>query len=298
VITIDKNKCTSCEACYDVCPNYVIGVTVKEGITSVNVNYPSHCCECGHCISLCPSGAIASSLSTSDEFKELKPVEFEPEALLNLMFLRRSVRCFKSQAVARETIERLLTVARHAGTASNAQSEGFLVIENRELLDKLEKMVIDALWNAGIKYLGKERGIMISLLSILYGPETLRQARHYYKIIQHRKENDELYGKEKRGGMIFRNAPIVIVVHGEKKNSLSATNSALAIRNIELLALTLGLDTCWVGFLMVAAQKSRKINEFLGLSKNRIVTGALMIGYPKHRYSRSIPRKERDVRWT
>lgn len=298
MITIDKNKCTSCEACYDVCPNYVIGVTVKEEITSVDVNYPSHCCECGHCISLCPSGAIANSLSTSDEFKELKPVEFEPEALLNLMFLRRSVRCFKPQAVARETIERLLTVARHAGTASNAQSEGFLVIENRELLNKLEKMVIDVLWNAGIKYLGKQRGLVISLLKMMYGPETVRQARHYYEIIQRRKENGELHGNKKIGGMIFRNAPTVIVVHGEKKNILSVTNSALAIRNIELLALSLGLGTCWVGFLMVAAEKSRKINELLRLSKNRIVTGALMIGYPKHRYSRSIPRKERDVRWT
>jgi nitroreductase len=213
------------------------------------------------------------------------------------MFLRRSVRCLKSQTLARETIERLLTAARHAGTGSNAQSEGFLVIENRELLNKLEKMVIDVLWNAGIKYLGKERGLVIRWLKIKCGPETVRQARQYYEIIRRRKENGELHGNKKIGGMIFRNAPTVIVVHGEKKNIISATNSALTIRNVELLAISLGLGTCWVGFLMIAAEKSRKINELLGLSKNRIVTGALMIGYPKHKYSRSIPRKERDVRW-
>jgi nitroreductase len=275
----------------------VIGITGKEEVKRVEVKYPSHCCECGHCIALCPSGAITGPFSATEELEVINPADIGSEALMNLMFLRRSVRCFKSEAVARETIERLLTVARHAGTASNAQSEGFLVIENRELLSKLEKTVVDVLWNAGIKYLGKQKGLVVSLLKMKYGPETVRQARHYYEIIQHRTENAELYGNNRIGGMIFRNAPTVIVVHGEKTNILGMANSALAIRNIELLALTLGLGTCWVGFLMVAAQKSRKINELLGLPKNRIVTGALMIGYPKHRYSHKIPRQDRDIRW-
>jgi nitroreductase len=275
----------------------VIGITGKEEVKRVEVKYPSHCCECGHCIALCPSGAITGPFSATEELEVINPADIGSEALMNLMFLRRSVRCFKSEAVARETIERLLTVARHAGTASNAQSEGFLVIENRELLSKLEKTVVDVLWNAGIKYLGKQKGLVVSLLKMKYGPETVRQARHYYEIIQHRTENAELYGNNRIGGMIFRNAPTVIVVHGEKTNILGMANSALAIRNIELLALTLGLGTCWVGFLMVAAQKSRKINELLGLPKNRIVSGALMIGYPRHRYSHKIPRQDRDIRW-
>lgn len=296
MIKIDNNKCTSCETCYDVCPNYVFGIT-DTGRRRIEVKYPFQCCECGHCICLCPSGAITNTFASLEEFKELKHVNLEPDLLMNLMLVRRSVRNFKPEAVPKEIIERLLQAAKHAGTSSNEQSEGFIVIQDREFLKKLEIIVVDVLWNAGIKYLGKKRGLAISLLSMMYGPDIVRQARTYYEIIQHRRQNGERHGNDKIGGMIFRNAPAVIVVHGERKNTLGATNSALAIRNMELLALTLGLGTCWVGFLRIAAEKSRKINEYLELPNSRTVYGALMIGYPKHSYMHKIPRKDRDVRW-
>jgi nitroreductase len=119
----------------------------------------------------------------------------------------------------------------------------------------------------------------------------MRQARTYYEIIQHRRQNGELYENDKIGGIIFRNASVVIVVHGERRNALGATNSALAIRNMELLALTLGLGTCWVDFLVAAAKKSRRIDEYLELPKNRTLYGALMIGYSKHSYMHKLPRQ-------
>ncbi|MHC4504061.1 MAG: 4Fe-4S binding protein, partial [Planctomycetota bacterium] len=31
MISIDTDKCTSCERCYDVCPNYVFGVAQTDG---------------------------------------------------------------------------------------------------------------------------------------------------------------------------------------------------------------------------------------------------------------------------
>jgi len=297
VINIDTNKCTSCATCYDVCPNYVIRIAEVGDKGGAEVKYPSQCCECGHCISLCPSGAITGVFVSLQKVEKLEPMNLEPDALTNLMFLRRSVRNFKPQAVPKEIIERLLQVARHAGTSSNEQSEGFIVIQDREFLRKLERIVVNVLWNAGIKYLGKQRRLVVSLLNMRYGPEIVRQARTYYEIIQHRRQNGDLYENDKIGGIIFRNAPAVIVVHGERRNALGATNSALAVRNMELLALTLGLGTCWVGFLVAAAEKSRQIDEYFELPKNRTVYGALMIGYSKYSYMHKIPRKARDVRW-
>jgi nitroreductase/NAD-dependent dihydropyrimidine dehydrogenase PreA subunit len=297
MINIDKTKCSSCGKCYDVCPNYVFDITESDGKQKINVKYPIQCCECGHCMAICSSNAITSNFASLEDFETLGPINIEPAELRELMFARRSIRNFKPQTVPKEIIERLLQVAVHAGTSSNGQSEAFIVIQDRQFLKELEEMVVDILWNAGIKFLSKEKGLIISFLTKKYGPEIVRQYRGYYGIIKHRRENGDLHGNNRIGGMIFRNAPVVIVVHGERGNSLSAVNSALAIRNMELLGITMGLGTCWVGFLPVAAEKDRKIERYLKLPSNRAVYGALLIGYPKHKYERKIPRKARDVHW-
>jgi nitroreductase len=63
------------------------------------------------------------------------------------------------------------------------------------------------------------------------------------------------------------------------------------------MALPMGLGTCWAGFLVVAAARSKKIAEFLQLPAERNVFGALMVGYPKYLYKKTIPPKPRTVQW-
>jgi nitroreductase len=118
-----------------------------------------------------------------------------------------------------------------------------------------------------------------------------RQLRVYHNIIKTRKERDQLEG------MIFRNAPAVIVVHGLRANNQTHANCAIAVRNMEIMATSMGLGTCWTGFLTVAAHMSKTIGIYLEIPADRNICGALMVGHPKHLYKKSIPRKSRDIRW-
>jgi nitroreductase len=69
-------------------------------------------------------------------------------------------------------------------------------------------------------------------------------------------------------------------------------NCAIAMRNIEMLALTMGLGTCWNGLLVVAAAKKEGvINGLLSLDDSRMVWGSLMIGYPRYRSRFKLPRR-------
>jgi len=277
--------------CRSVCSSSVFGFgSGSKGEEEVEIQYPLNCYLCGHCIALCPVDAISHEELPREGFKELQPIDISPCEMRNLLLSRRSSRRYRPDPISDDDVEKLLEVAVHAGTSSNDQSEGFIVIRDQKILSELEASVIDVLWSAGLKYLGSD-GIMAKLLTKKYGKEMIRRYRMYSQIITHRRKNDTLKG------MIFQNAPLVIIAHSVGTNFLGSANCALAIRNMEILALTMGLGTCWAGLLVFAAGKSGEINKILGLGKNRQIHGALMVGYPQFEYKRMIPRKDREVRW-
>ena len=177
MIEIDSAKCTKCGFCFEVCPNYVLAL--GEG-REIQVRYPEQCCICGHCVAICPENALIHKEMSTEKFGDLLVTQISPESMRNLLLSRRSIRVFKEKPVPKELIEQLIEVGIHAGTSSNGQTENFVVIQDRKRLSELEKMVIEVLWNKGMKYLGGEIGRKLAKTKI--GDEMLRQAIPYYHI--------------------------------------------------------------------------------------------------------------------
>ena len=287
MIKIDSAKCNKCGFCFEVCSAYVLALGKDR---EIQVRYSEQCDVCGHCVAICPENALIHEDMPIEKFENLSAVRIPPEDMRNLLLSRRSIREFKQEPVPKELIEQLIEVGIHAGTSSNGQSENFIVVQDRKLLSELEKIVIDVLWNSGMKYLGSTFGQKLAKMKL--GNEMLRQAIPYHYIIKNRRQNNEL------GGMIFRNAPVVMVIHGLRTNFMAHANCSIAARNMEIMAKTIGLGTCWVGFLSVAAHfAKKKIERYLEIPDDHSIYGAIMVGYPKFQYRKIIPRKEREVRW-
>ena len=287
MIVIDSTKCTQCGLCFEVCPNYVLALSEDQ---EIQVKYPGQCCVCGHCVAICPENALIHQEIPAEKFEDLPIIKISPESMRILLLSRRSIRAFKEKSVPKELIEQLIEVGIHAGTSSNGQTENLVVIQDRKLLSELEKMVIEVLWNKGMKYLGSEIGQKLAKTKL--GNEMLRQVIPYHHIIRNRRQNNEL------AGMVFRNAPVVMVIHGLRTNFMAHANCSIAVRNMEIMAKTMGLGTCWAGFLSVAAHLAkRKIETYLEIPDDHSIYGAMMVGYPKFEYRKIIPRREREVRW-
>jgi nitroreductase/NAD-dependent dihydropyrimidine dehydrogenase PreA subunit len=287
MIVIDSTKCTKCGFCSEVCPNDVLALIKGQ---EIQVRYPEQCCTCGHCVAVCPENALVHQKMPTEMFEDLPATKISPENMRNLLLSRRSIRVFKENRVPRELIEQLIEVGVHAGTSSNGQTENFVVIQDRKLLSELGKMVIEVLWDKGLKYLGSEIGQKLAKTKV--GEEMLRQTIPYHHIINNRRQNNQL------AGVVFRNAPVVIIIHGLRTNFMARANCSIAARNMEIMAKTIGLGTCWVGFLSSAANLAeKKIERYLDIPDDRSIYGAIMVGYPKFEYREIIPRKERGVRW-
>ncbi len=153
---------------------------------------------------------------------------------------------------------------------------------------ELEKAVTDAVWER-LKPLGTSMGRRFA--QIRYGEEVASQSILYYEALKARRDSGGL------AGMVLRNAPVVIAVHGKRNNLLARENCAIATRNMEMLAETWGLGTCWAGFLLIAAGLTDKIAGSLGIPQDRNIYSAIMLGYPKHAYIKTVPRAKREARW-
>ena len=289
MIEVDRMKCTGCGFCSDECPAGIFSLSITpRGSRTAQVSHVDQCTLCGHCVAICPEGAVSHGDMPADEFAEQQRVVIAPETMMAFLLSRRSTKAFRGKAVPGEVIEQLIEVGTHAGTASNSQTENFIIIQDRGVLAELEGMVAGILWRK-MKPLGSAVGRRIG--AIRHGAETIRRSVAYYERFKARKESGDT------AGLIFRNAPAVIVVHGLRANFNARANCAIATRNMEILAKSLGLGTCWAGFLLVAAGLTKKVARCLDISDDRNIYGAIMLGYPKHEYRKIIRRKEREVRW-
>lgn len=109
-------------------------------------------------------------------------------------------------------------------------------------------------------------------------------------------KNAYLEAAERRSGdPVIQGAPALIVA-----NAPWVADAVIAMETIELLAPSLGLGTCWDGFVMHSASvkpELRAVFARLGLPFDGRVDAALMIGFPDETYIRAPPRKNPHIIW-
>lgn len=270
LFTADPARCKGDGICVDECPTRIIEMTPRGGTPHVPVEAEEFCRSCGHCVAVCPHGAASLNGMAPEQFPRVRS-DCLPgrEQIAHVLRARRSIRTFTRQAVERETLAVLIDVARYAPSASNRQPARWLVIYGAAEVRRLAGLTVDWM-RAGLP------------------SQPAAAQRNSLRFIA---------AWDAGLDMVCRGAPHLALAYAPANYPWAVTDCAIALTYLELAAPSFGLGACWAGILTNAARQWPPLRDAVALPEGHIVYGAMMIGYPRHRYYRLPPRNEAQVTW-
>ncbi len=287
MISIDESKCTNCGLCVPVCVRRIL----QEGDKSAEIIDPAMCLYCGHCKAVCPTDAPRFS-EGDEEFKPVPSKEEIPSPVPFFRFLRsrRSLRLYQERPVEKEKLKMLIEAGRFAPTGSNRQACEYVAVSGRKNLDKVVDMAIRTLGEQA-KAIQEDLDRYSRLKEP--PPEELI-ARQNFPVTLGR-----IAAKWKEGiDQLLFHAPALVVIH-MKKNVASTPeiDAAIASTQMVLLAETLGLGTCYIGFLVTAIENSEELQEMLKIPSDHRSLVAFIVGYPDVEFLRTVYRNPAKTTW-
>lgn len=263
-IILDKTKCARTGKCIDVCPRGLLEPDT-EGYPALIAGGEEQCSGCSTCVTSCPHSALSYIANPSiSAATEASRASVAPEAALQLLKCRRSVREFTDKPVPRELVTKIIDTTSWAPTAAHEQAVRWLIIMEPAEVHRLAGLIVEWL------------------------RQEVKQSAYYSVFIEAWDQ-----GKD----VILRGAPHVAITYADKGCPSSPGDSAIAVTYFELAAHAYGLGTCWAGILTKAAAGYPDLVEALGIPSGNRVYGALMFGYPKYRYPRTTQLSTAHVVW-
>ena len=99
---------------------------------------------------------------------------------------------------------------------------------------------------------------------------------------------------------ILYKAPAAMIFHSHPICPAPLEDCVLAAQTVTLYARTLGIESCFVGFLKRTFWEHEPVREkfySLGLPRENKIYCVLIMGYPKYKFPRTVDRKQPKVIW-
>jgi len=310
---IDAEKCSGCGLCISICPLGALELKNKKAVPvrwmKMGKSVEISCFACRDCMAVCEEGAIRiegsvvidkgfyKSVYPSRELRPPEPlgpgksydeIEGRLSEVEKVIYRRRSNRIFKKEPVPREMIERILEAGRYAPSAGNCQPVRYIVVDDRNLIDEIEKGV----------------GKVLKLLAGSYRGDPVRRAflhlyglskpgdvdiRPIYAIAARYREGSKLH--------LFHHAPCLILALADKRGVGNyALDCGIAVQNIVLTAHSLGLGTCYIG-LIKPLNLLPGLKKKLGIGYPYEVVTSIALGYPRVVQDKAVPRDKTPITW-
>jgi nitroreductase/NAD-dependent dihydropyrimidine dehydrogenase PreA subunit len=291
-ITIDADACKKDGLCAMACPRGILEQEEKDAVPKIVEAYLEKCFLCGQCVAICPHDVISHSHFPEGTVTPIKSEQVPTyDQVLELVHSRRTKRLFKQKPVERDVIEKVLEAARFAPSGHNEQSTEFIVIQGEENIRE-----IGALTAQGISRMVKPFRYPIGafIMGFVLGR---RGAAYVAKLAPEIEGLVSMY--DSGTDWIMREAPLLLLFCADSAaGSYMSINANLAVQNATLAAEALGLGSMYAGFVMMANDYGGgHIAKYISLPETHKIYGALLMGYPRLKFSKWPERNPAKVTW-
>lgn len=177
------------------------------------------------------------------------------DTLTNIL-TRRSIRQYKQEQIKDEELQAILEAGKYAPTAMNQQLWHFTVVQNQQMLQKINQGCQRVFLNSGNKSM-KDRAKVEDF-------------------------------------SIFYKAPTLILVSVDEKAIAPHNDGSLALGTMFLAAHSLGIGSCWIHAVnaLFSTEEGKFLCKELGIPESYISIGSGAFGYKAAEAPPRAPRKE------
>lgn len=270
-ITINAEKCRRDGLCAAVCPLGIIALRGKKEVPQPLDDMLRWCIGCGHCVAVCPTGALDHSDIPAKMCAPLMPDRIPDSGQVeHFLRSRRSIRRFKPDPPDRDTLQRIIAMAGYAPSGHNRQPVHWTVFDKREDVHRLAELTAGAMRHSLEKGVDPGQRFMFEATVTAW-------------------DN----GRD----VILHEAPCLVAAHCRKVVGSEAVDASVALATMNLAAHSLGLGCCWAGLFMMTARHWQPLLDFLHLPDGHHIYGAMMVGTPKYTFQRMPHRKSPVINW-
>lgn len=175
---------------------------------------------------------------------------------IHTILSRRSIRKFKEEQIREEELQTILEAGRYAPCGLNQQSTYYTVVQNKNMLDKINEVCKQVYLNSG------------------------------NKTFEDRAKADNF--------CVYHNAPTFIIACGEQEAPAHLNNGSVALENMLLAAESMEIGSCWVHALTMIfpTPEGQELKKELGIPDNHVFVGSAVFGYKDMPQPAPTPRKE------
>jgi ferredoxin len=271
---IKLENCTKCLRCVKDCPSNAIDIDTG----TIN----DKCIHCGHCVAICPESTVFPDAGV---IKKLTSNSLNPDYFQQLSAGIRTCRSYVEKEVEEEKLNLLIENMKHYPSASNARPIEITAVRTKESVQGLNDQTAQIL----IKSIRKFTSPLIMPILQLMAPKLdLPRLNNY---------NKQFIARNKPGSsLICHHAPLVLLFHAPvKKFGMADADANIWATYTSIYANTLGLGSCFNGFIVMAMKRSKSMRKEYQLPAGHQVYAALLIGHPKVKYTNEAGRTQPRV---